>query len=488
MSNTALQSEFVPVVAGLTPDPTICRVGDTYYLAHSSMEYSPSIPIWRSGDLVSWEQIGNALTRDEQFPSGTFADSAGIYAPTLRYRDGVFSLITTDVGTSGGGQILFRTSDPAGDWGTPVRFPDIDGIDPDLCWDADGTALISYCSWGGGVAGIKQVPVDLDSGTLLAEPEWIWHGSGLSHPEGPHLYRRGEWWYLVIAEGGTAQGHAISVARSRSPRGPFEGHPSNPIFSRRSIRHEVQNVGHADFVESPDGSWHAVHLGVRALGRTPRFHANGRETFLADVRWENDWPVITPSTLTPLTHGPIIDDFSGEHLHARWISPGLRPEHVISLDGEGLLLSPATAPSGAPSGIFTRIPWLSWSCAVDLETGSNVELMLRLDSRHFYAVRIENGEALGISHVGDVEAVVRRTAITSEPARLMIESIAPRTQGPDSIRLSLEQSGTFTELAVLDGRYLSTEVATGFTGRVIGLVARGADPVRVREFRVEGTV
>jgi hypothetical protein len=224
-----------PILSGMYPDPSVCRVGEEYFLANSSFEYSPGVPLWHSRDLVSWHQIGNALTSDEQFPAGCSPSSRGIYAPTLRHHGGRFWLITTNIDDARGGHQIYHASDPAGPWSAPVCLTGLDGIDPDLAWDDAGTCLVTYCSWSQSEIGIRQVAVDPEQASLLEEPRWIWHGTGLAHSEGPHLYRRGDWWYLVIAEGGTDRGHVVSVARSRSPRGlsrPPRTIPSSPIAAR----------------------------------------------------------------------------------------------------------------------------------------------------------------------------------------------------------------------------------------------------------------
>ena len=149
-----------------------------------------------------------------------------------------------------------------------------------LTWSTFGDASV-----------ILQAAIDPSTGVLLSKPQRPWSGTGLAAPEAPHLHPRDGWWYLLIAEGGTARGHAVSVARSRSITGPYEGNPANPIFTHRSTADLVQNTGHADLVQLPSGQWAAVYLGVRPRGFAPQFHVNGRETFLAAVRWEDDWPV-----------------------------------------------------------------------------------------------------------------------------------------------------------------------------------------------------
>ena len=166
------------------------------------------------------------------------------------------------------------------------------GIDPDIAWDSDGSCYLTWVGFGPGEneSGIVQARLDPDAGRLLESPRKVWQGTGLAYPEGPHLYEAGGCWYLVLAEGGTERGHAVSVSRGSSPAGPFEPHPNNPILSHRSMAAPVQSVGHADLVETVDGDWAAVYLGVRPRGVVPGFHVLGRETYVAGISWDQGWP------------------------------------------------------------------------------------------------------------------------------------------------------------------------------------------------------
>lgn len=489
-----------PILSGMYPDPSVCRVGDDYFLANSSFEYSPGVPVWHSRDLVSWRQIGNALTTDEQFPAGRSAASRGIYAPTLRHRDGRFWLITTDIDDARGGHRIHHAADPAGPWSAPVHLTGLDGIDPDLAWDDEGNCLVSYCSWSDDVIGIRQAAVDPERGRVLERPRWIWHGTGLAHPEGPHLYRRGDWWYLVIAEGGTERGHVVSAARSRSPRGPFEAAPHNPVLTHRSTRHPVQNVGHADLVERPDGTWAAVHLGVRPRGCGPRFHVNGRETFLAELTWADDWPHFEPpaNLRVPTGQRDFDDDFSSPALDLRWVSPGERPDRIARAAPEGVVLSHAPSANGEPSGLFARVGGDHWEADFTVDPGQDdaFTVALRLDGRHWYGLRVAGGRVTAVARVGETETVLGSRPLRDAPLTLRIRSTEPTWDGPDDIELGIVEAtgpgpgpGHGTDvLGRLDGRYLSTEVAGGFTGRLVGLwTEAGQVLVRRARFTEQGT-
>ncbi|UXY24730.1 glycoside hydrolase family 43 protein [Streptomyces cynarae] len=473
-----------PVVPGFHPDPSVCRVGDDYYLVCSSFEYFPGIPVFHSRDLVNWTQIGNALDRPAQLRlTADTRSSGGIYAPTLRHHDGRFWLIVTNV-TEGAGNMLFTATDPAGPWSDPVRLPEVKGIDPDLAWDEDGTC---WCT----VAGGSQVRIDPYTGETFGPPHKVWAGTpGAQAPEAPHLYRIGEYWYLLIAEGGTERGHAVSIARGRTPTGPFEPCPTNPVLTHRGTHRPIQNTGHADLVQGPDGSWWMVLLGVRPRGGTPGWHVLGRETFLAPVTWVDGWPVVgevtpeLPAPAWPLVPGPAEaprDDFDLSELRPQWISVRDRPEeHCTTKERAGWLTLRARGASlDEPDVVFVGRRQQHLTCqvraCVDPAEGRG-GLAVRLDEEHHYEVEASDGEVRVLARVGTLRTVVGSRSVPAGPVVLGvgISGTPPRDSrtGPDTVTLGIEEpDGTFTVLGTLDGRYLSTEVAGGFTGRVIGLYA-----------------
>ena len=326
-----------PVVPGFHPDPSVCRVGDTYYLVTSSFEYAPGVPIFRSTDLRSWEQIGNVLDRPSQLDVSAAGPSGGVFAATLRHHDGRFWMITTNWADDGG-QLIVHAQDPAGPWSDPVRIPSAMGIDPDLAWDDEGRCLMSYAGFGpGGGEGIVQSVIDPMTGEVLTERRWLWSGTGGKFPEGPHLYRIGDWWYLLIAEGGTERGHAVTIARSRSPQGPFESNPNNPILTHRGTDLPVQNTGHADLVQRPDGSWAIAYHGVRSRGSSPEWHALGRETFLDDVVWDDGWPTLTGHLEPVPAIGDVqSEDLAGEALPPSWVGAYQLSVRVRDPGGSGM--------------------------------------------------------------------------------------------------------------------------------------------------------
>ncbi|GGY98333.1 glycoside hydrolase family 43 protein [Streptomyces poonensis] len=485
-----------PVIPGFMPDPSICRVGEDYYLAASSFEYFPGVPIWHSRDLVHWELIGNALDRPDQLRlPPDMPSSGGVYAPTLRHHDGRFYLATTVVG--GAGNIIVTSEDPAGPWSKPVLV-DLPGIDPDLAWDDNGDCWYTR-------AGVSTVRIDPDTGTVFGEPVSVWSGTGLRAPEGPHLHHIGRYWYLLIAEGGTERSHAISVARGTSPQGPFEPCPSNPLLTHSGHDHPFQNTGHGDLVQAHDGTWWMVLLGVRPRGRTPYFHGLGREVFLAPVRWEDDWPVVGPlqeqgpapaltSTEAPPPE-PATDHFDGDRLAAHWVSVRERDEEAVRLDERPgwLTLHARGTTLDRPGTVFVgrrqRHPDCTVRARVDA-TGGQGGLVVRMDEAHHYEVEADpdSGELRVIARIGPLRQVVGRGPLPGEPVLRvdfrtsdilppsLTEAPGPGDDptgtepgAPDTISLGYESDGRHVVLAELDGRYLTSEVTTGFTGRVIGM-------------------
>jgi hypothetical protein len=404
----------------------------------------------------------------------------------LRYHDGRFWLITTNVSDYGAGQMLVHSDDPSGAWSEPVFIPSAVGIDPDLCWDDGGRCYLTWhaLDFTTGEQSIRQAPIDVGTGRFMAPAYDVWQGSGLAAAEGPHLYQVDDRWYLFLAEGGTERGHCVTVARAASPEGPFEPCPSNPIFTHRSTVHPIQNVGHADLVQTATGEWAAVYLGVRARGSTPGFHVLGRETFLAGIDWVEGWPVFDESRFeVPASDHDFLDDFSSEDLDMRWVVPGGEPASITVRDAcGGLTLLPA--PEGQSGLLCFRVRDLAWSADATFDTPGR--FLLRIDDNHWYGLATDCERVLATAQIGGIRQDLAETRVPPGPVQLRIEAVTPSTQaipigdaGPDEIVLSLVQQHDTQELARLDGRYLSTEVAGGFTGRMLA-VSASSSPVRIR--------
>jgi xylan 1,4-beta-xylosidase len=475
-----------PVIPGFHPDPSVCRVGDEYFLATSTFTYFPGVPIFRSTDLVGWQHIGNVLERRSQLDlrSTQGSTSMGVFAPTLRHHDGRFWMITTVCTHTGGLQNFFVTAeDPQGPWSDPVTV-DVFGIDPDLAWDDDGNCWVHTA-----LGAISRCRIDDRTGELLDAPVTTWSGTGLQYPEAPHLIRRGPHWYLLIAEGGTERGHAVSIARGPSPSGPWESCPHNPIISHRSTDRPIQNTGHADLVEAGDGSWWLALLATRPRGMTPGFHVLGRETFLVPVEWVDDWPVIGDLVLDmeirpPGAGAPALttrDDFDAAAWDPRWLgirSPLAEHASVEKRPGWLTLHGVASLEDDEPAFVGRRQqhPECRVRALVDAGDAEEAGLTVWMDDRAHYDVAVVGARVVARARIGPLADEVASAPVPDRSSVVLEVRCEPDASGvePDLVVLGLEdERGAFVTLATLPGRYVSTEVAGGFTGRVIGMFAVG---------------
>lgn len=331
-----------PILPGCHPDPSICRVGDAFFLATSSFEYFPGLPVHRSTDLVHWELVGHAIHRDEQVDLSGVPASGGLFAPTIRYHDGRFLVACTLVdGTGRSGGFIVTAVDPAGPWSDPAWITGPEGgIDPSILIDRDGRAWWSATRLAERPAWPQQTEVwvrelDLGAMRLVGEERVVWRGAleGAVWAEGPHLYRDDEGVLLLASEGGTERHHAVSVARADGPSGPYRGNPGNPVLTHRHLgpSAQVMHVGHADLVDDGRGGWWAVALATRRIDGLDALQ--GRETWLAPVEWHDGWPVFAPG----LGRLP-------EEVEVPWAAAGAGVgDHVVAQRFDGAALHPALA-------------------------------------------------------------------------------------------------------------------------------------------------
>ena len=314
-----------PVITGMNPDPSICRVGDDYYLVTSTFDYFPGLPVYHSKDLVHWKLIGHALSRPNNNPlMGAESGVGGQYAATIRYHDGTFYVIGTNYGGKGSQGISYVSAKhPAGPWSEPVWLGRWE-VDPSLLFVDGKCYYVSPDNKGSFLVG----ELDVKTGKFLVEPKKVADGLGGSSPEGPHLYKIGDYYYLMSAEGGTGYQHREVIQRSKSPYGPYEPCPTNPIASNMNDpSNPFQAIGHADIVETPAGWW-MVCLGIRPQGGN--FQHLGRETFVAPVTWKDVWPRAGDDGIVkqeyplpklpphPWEPDPARDNFDGETLGLVW--------------------------------------------------------------------------------------------------------------------------------------------------------------------------
>ena len=490
-----------PIIPGFFPDPSICRVGEDYYLVTSSFEFFPGVPLWHSRDLVNWEQMGHILTEESQLPLKYCRISGGIYAPTLRYHDGKFYMITTN--THSGGNFLVTADDIRGPWSAPLWI-DHDGIDPSLFWDDDGRVYYTG-TWidGDKPQGIGQFEIDLTTGKKLSETKIIWHRTGGRCPEAPHMYKINGWYYLMIAEGGTEYGHMVTMARSRNVWGPFESCPHNPILSHRDdICSPFQAVGHGDITTDPEGNWWVVVHGIRPTNA--QLHHIGRETMLAPFTWdENGWPVINggkslaarmtgPGTGTQVRKKAWRDDFDGEAFHVRWSWLRNPDMDKYALTEKGLTLR------GSPTTLN------------DIDTSTFLGVRQQQFDVHYEAEMKPSGEegCAGITifhtaeHHYDLCARKRGAGMTlwlrKTVADIHVESQPVVLENTDTVILRMDadrngytfRAGADPEQLVTIGtgrtQLLSTEaMPCTFTGCFAGLFAEGETETVFRYFSAE---
>mgnify|MGYP000391389166 FL=1 len=366
-----------PIISGAHPDPSICRVGDDYYIVNSSFEYFPGLPIHHSKDLVNWELIGYGLHREDQCNGEMnlvdVQSDGGIHAPTIRYHKGTFYIITTNVYNSGDGtpglmiNFIITAKNPSGPWSKPHIIEGAPGIDPDIFFDDNGKVYFTGTHSPGdmnsnGIGEIWIQELDIKKWKLVGERHTVWDGIFGCCTEGPHIYKEHGLYYLLVAEGGTGKNHAVMIAASENILGPYEENQRNPILTTRHLSNNyfVNSTGHADMIELEDGRWYMVSLGKR---NDLDGDANmGRETYLMPMQWEptivkweqvseDKWeplrylfPVVAPLTgkverFTPLPftdrpqyiNNTVIDDFLNENLDLRWTFIRVPEEKTYSL-------------------------------------------------------------------------------------------------------------------------------------------------------------
>ena len=359
-----------PIIKGGYPDPSICKVGDTFYLVNSSFEYFPGLPIHKSKDLINWELIGYGLHRESQASSTVnlvdVQSNGGIHAPTIRYNKGVYYIISTNVYFDAEKKkadmvnFIITANNPAGPWSDPIHVEGAPGIDPDLFFDDNGRvwyvgnqAPENPSFDGEGEIWLQEL--DLNEYSLIGERHLLWRGAcGGVWAEGPHMYKKDGKYYLIIAEGGTSFNHAVMVAMSENIEGPYISNPRNPILTSRHLSYDnwVNSTGHGDIIELDDGRYYMVLLGIR--NEINRGSNMGRETFIAPLSWEREpfewkenkdlWPVVSPISGKIEKVNKVIfensvqensnnfrDDFNEKNLNLKWNFRRIPLEDIYSL-------------------------------------------------------------------------------------------------------------------------------------------------------------
>ncbi len=514
---------YTPILQGCYPDPAICRKGDDYYLVCSSFAMFPGVPIFHSKDLVNWTQIGHVLDRVSQLNVFDCGISAGVYAPGITYNpnnDTFYMIVTAFAG--GAGNIIVKTKDPLKGWSDPYKL-NFNGIDPAIFFDDNGKAYIVHNDAPdqgkelySGHRVIKVWEYDVEKDQVIAGTDKIIVDGGVDLAkkpiwiEAPHIYKKNGKYFLMCAEGGTGDWHSEVIFISDSPKGPFVPAPSNPILTQRHFPKDRANkidwAGHADLVEGKDGKYYGVFLAIRPNDKD-RVNI-GRETFILPVDWSGTFPVFE-NGLVPLEtklkmpkgvenktgkdgffpngNFTFTDDFTSEKLDYRWI--GLRGprENFISITKKGLQINPfqTNIKEVKPTSTLFLRPQhsnFSYSATMEYTPASEKELAgitcVQSESFNFvfgitkkadsYYLLLEKNSKKGRFTREITSEILASTKIeVKNPIRLQVKAVG------DDYEFSYSTNGTdFVKLGeTVSGDILSTNVAGGFTGSLIGLYA-----------------
>lgn len=480
-----------PIIRGFYPDPSICEAEGKYYIACSSFQYLPGVPVFESEDLVNWKQVANALTRTTQVELHKVPSSGGVFAPTLRYHEGIFYMVTNN--NTFGKNFYIYTDDIKGEWSEPI-FVDQEGIDPSLLFDNGKVYFTSNGNDAEGKGCILQCEIDIKTGEKLTESIPVWGGSGGRYLESPHLYHIGDWYYMMAAEGGTEYGHMITYARSREPFGPFEGYQGNPVLTNRNLggnQSLIQGIGHGDLIRDKKGNYYIVCLGFRQSGEWQPYHHLGREVFLAPVSWQEDgWftageqGIVTEWMDVDLSGQQDMDMYqvSFENTGAddlRWSY--LRDYHKenyqftdrgLRLRGTKITLDEADTPTFA--GIRQSEFHTCLNVAVSGEA-KEAGITFYMDENQHYDLSLvqEKGvrKAALRLRIGDAACIANTVDLPEGMEKVEFSVVS----NPDRYEFYCMVDGEKKFLGSARTKYLSSEVAGGFTGVLMGLYAVDED-------------
>jgi xylan 1,4-beta-xylosidase len=509
---TARPGEYAnPILQGFYPDPSIVRVGADYYVVNSTFAWFPGMPIFHSRDLVHWTQIGNAIDRPTQLKFDKLNMWQGLYAPDISWHDGTFYILNTCVGC--GGNFVITAKRPEGPWSDPVFLPDVEGIDTSLFFDDDGTAWIVHNGpppgkpkYEGHTALWLQ-QFDPKTLTTFGKPRLLVDQG--THPErkpiwieGPHILKKDGLYYLIAAEGGTAEQHSEVVFRSGKVTGPYVPLDSNPILTQRDLPNDrpkpITSTGHAKFVDTPAGDWWAVFLGVRPYTEAGD-HNTGRETFMMPVRWERGWPRITDpgqlvpwkahaANLPPQRQGPVPlngdfrlrEDFRAPKLPLYWMQLRNPDGHWWRISNGALELDArqvALGDDANPSLLARRQQHLNATATTQLRfrpasDDAEAGLVAMQNDQYWYFIGV------GSDHG---KPVVRVRQSVNGAKSILKQAVLP---GSSAVQLRISARGASYDFAWsndgrhwrtlvkdADGTILSTKKAGGFVGAVFALYA-----------------
>lgn len=469
-----------PIVKGFYPDPSVCRANGKFYMVCSSFQYFPGVPLFESENLINWTQIGHVLTRKNQIMLEKINSSGGVFAPTIRFNNGRFYMVTTNDTTHE--NFFVYTDNIYGEWSDPVRIEQ-GGIDPSLFFEDGKTYFMSNGTDENGKGAVIQCEINAETGEKLSESRAIWNGSGGRYLESPHLYEIDGKYYLMAAEGGTEYGHMITYAMGNSPYGKFENYPKNPVLTNRNkAPFIIQGIGHGDLIQDYKGNWFILSLGFRQIGEWMPYHHLGREVFLTPVKFGDDgWFSAGADGTTDFAYEIQGDfqqiekkqyTFENTNWNIDWCF--LRHPHTenYTLSENALLTGTQTTLDDVASPTFVGIRQRDFcgelSCNVSAKNGEAGITAYMCENEHFDIAIRENEdgfEAILKLNIGGIKHLQNAVKISGNNAVLKISF--------DSMnyRFYVIYNNTETYLGNGQAKYLSSEVSSGFTGVLFGLYA-----------------
>ena len=499
-----------PIMAGFYPDPSVTRVGEDYYLVNSTFAYFPGIPVFHSKDLKNWKQIGSVIDRPSQMTFFGDRTSRGLFAPSINFYNGTYYITCTNIDKRG--NFVMTAKKPEGPWSDPVWLPQVRGIDPSLFFDQD-KAYIVYNSDApdnkplySGHRTIRTFQFDPINLKVIGEevqlvnggvditkkPVWI---------EGPHIFKRGEWYYICAAEGGTSVNHSQVILRSKQATGPYVPYEKNPILTQRDLdpnrKDPITSTGHAELVEGPDGKTYAIFLAVRPY--EGNHYNTGRETFIAPVKWTDGWPIINPD------HKEVKYSYNADFKEVKQVAPpqsgnfAYRTTFDKKLDqsllflrtndtswykldktnGLTMKLLPETCMGvGNPAFIGKRQQHLAGSASTEMtftasQSNEKAGMLIFQGEYNFYYIckSIKDGEQVVQLYKGNPSTktmdLITEAPITAKKVQFKIEA--------DREFYSFYYAETPGKWKLLkdsvDGKFLSTQTAGGFVGSLFALYA-----------------
>lgn len=459
-----------PILRGSHPDPSICRVKDKYYLVNSSFEYLPGLPIYQSKDLVNWNLTSYGITIDNAkfYPYNQIKSSLGIFAPTIRYYQGIFYLICTFVGK---GTFIIESNDLLTGWSEPHWIKEIKGIDPSLTF-VENKCYVQFTNEG----KIYQCEINPHEGKVIGKLQIISSGTGGRDPEGPHVYYQfGKYW-LLTAEGGTREGHMVNMQVSDNIWGPYQPVKNNPILTNRNYKGELQCVGHADIVKTQNNQFELVALSVR---EPKHIHLNllGRETILLPVDWTRSGIKVNGSGIATIELNDPLEEveqtITKKFDRDEIISPFSYPQIKLSNDQLSYSLSPVKRNLHSLVGVRQKEFNGKFSFKIDLNIAERSGLVVYKDDMHLFSCIYDPKQKKIIFHKQNSDLIVEKENSLDRftTGLLKFELCFDK----EKYQIQISSKNTSYEETMLTRHLTCEESDSPFTGVTIGILSLGKE-------------